>query len=94
MALEPEQYRIPPNEYAPNSRLPVLIYRDVLPLPLSEDRTTAFLESHGWEKRGVGAYPRQTFSPKLPRMLRCVEVDATRVPPYLEHIFTLIQLWN
>ncbi|KIW54354.1 hypothetical protein PV05_06718 [Exophiala xenobiotica] len=64
MALEPEQYRIPPNEYAPNSRLPVLIYRDVLPLPLSEDSTTAFLESHGWEKRGVwGHIPVRHFHP-------------------------------
>lgn len=64
MAPEPEEYRIPQNEYAPNSRLPVLIYRDVLPLPLSEDKTTEFLESHDWEKRGVwGHIPIRHFHP-------------------------------
>lgn len=53
MATTPEQHIIPPNTFAPNSPFPVLIYRDVLPLPLSEEKTAAFLESHDWEKRGV-----------------------------------------
>lgn len=64
VAPDPEQYQIPPNEFAPNSSLPVLIYRDVLPLPLSEDKVTEFLESHDWEKRGVwGHIPRRHFHP-------------------------------
>ncbi|KAH8797960.1 hypothetical protein F5884DRAFT_905795 [Xylogone sp. PMI_703] len=52
-SIIPEQHVIPPNRYALNSSLPVLIYRDVLPLPLSEEKTTIFLEEHDWEKRGV-----------------------------------------
>lgn len=51
--ITPEQYMIPPNKYAPNSRLPILLYRDILPLPLSEEKTTIFLEANDWEKRGV-----------------------------------------
>ncbi|OCT49062.1 cupin domain protein [Cladophialophora carrionii] len=53
MALDPEIHHLQPNAYAPNSDLPVLIYRDVLPLPVNESTATTFLEGHGWERRGV-----------------------------------------
>lgn len=53
MVYEPEKYYLKPNSYAPNSNLPVLIYRDCLPLPLSEEKTTQFLESHHWIKKGT-----------------------------------------
>jgi uncharacterized protein YjlB len=64
MAITPERHIIPPNKFALNSALPVLIYRDALPLPLSEEKTTTFLESHEWEKRGVwGHIPVRHFHP-------------------------------
>jgi uncharacterized protein YjlB len=64
MGSEPETYLVPRNEYALNSRLPVVVYRDVLPLPLSEAKTTEFLESHAWEKRGCwGHIPVRHFHP-------------------------------
>lgn len=64
MGLIPEQHVIPPNKYALNSSFPVLIYRDALPLPLSEEKTTEFLEANEWEKRGVwGHIPVRHFHP-------------------------------
>ncbi|KAJ9307845.1 hypothetical protein DTO217A2_2601 [Paecilomyces variotii] len=64
MGLIPEQHVIPPNKYALNSPFPVLIYRDALPLPLSEEKTTQFLEANEWEKRGVwGHIPVRHFHP-------------------------------
>ncbi|KAL7918494.1 hypothetical protein ACQKWADRAFT_330578 [Trichoderma austrokoningii] len=36
---------------APNSWLPVILYRDVLPQPRNEETTTQFLTACGWEKR-------------------------------------------
>lgn len=51
MAQTVECYFLPPNEDAPNSRLPVLHYRNVLPTPNCEDVTTKFLTSNRWEKR-------------------------------------------
>ncbi|ETI26239.1 hypothetical protein G647_03016 [Cladophialophora carrionii CBS 160.54] len=53
MVYQPETYYLTPNQHCPNHDWPVLIYRDCLPLPLSEEKTTAFLESHAWEKKGV-----------------------------------------
>ncbi|OCT48891.1 hypothetical protein CLCR_05121 [Cladophialophora carrionii] len=53
MVYQPETYYLSPNQHCPNHDWPVLIYRDCLPLPLSEEKTTAFLESHAWEKKGV-----------------------------------------
>jgi hypothetical protein len=44
-------YFLGPTADAPNSRLPVLHYRNVLPLPLSEESVTEFLTQHAWEKR-------------------------------------------
>ncbi|KAH0832725.1 hypothetical protein AYO21_00369 [Fonsecaea monophora] len=53
MGFEPETYYLGPNKHCPNNDMPVLIYRDCLPLPLSEAKTTEFLESHAWEKKGT-----------------------------------------
>ncbi|KAL1964456.1 hypothetical protein VTN77DRAFT_6882 [Rasamsonia byssochlamydoides] len=64
MVFTPEQHFIPPNKHALNSPLPVLIYRDVLPLPLSEEKTTSFLEANEWVKKGVwGHIPVRHFHP-------------------------------
>lgn len=64
MAFTPEQHTIKPNKHAPNSDLPILIYRDVLPLPLSEEKTTTFLEANEWTKKGVwGHIPYRHFHP-------------------------------
>ncbi|KAH7394306.1 hypothetical protein BKA66DRAFT_297052 [Pyrenochaeta sp. MPI-SDFR-AT-0127] len=64
MVHHPEVYLLASNEFAPNSKLPVLIYRNCLPRPFSEDETTAFLESHGWVKKGSwGHIPIRHFHP-------------------------------
>ncbi|KAH8896208.1 hypothetical protein GQ53DRAFT_680844, partial [Thozetella sp. PMI_491] len=46
-------YFLRPALDAPNNRLPILHYRDVLPKPHSEESTTEFLTSNKWEKRGT-----------------------------------------
>ncbi|KAL2209902.1 hypothetical protein CC79DRAFT_1354735 [Sarocladium strictum] len=46
-------YFLPATQDAPNSRLPVLHYQDVLPLPLSEQSAKVFLTQHEWEHRGT-----------------------------------------
>ena len=53
MVYQPEMYFLKPSEYAPNNELPVLVYRDCLPLPLSEEKTKTFLESHAWVRKGT-----------------------------------------
>jgi uncharacterized protein YjlB len=64
MVFHPETHLIPPNKHSPNSIFPVLIYRDVLPLPLSKDKTTSFLEANEWVKQGVwGHIPARHFHP-------------------------------
>lgn len=44
-------YFLTPAADVPNSSLPVLHYRNVLPHPRTEETVTEFLTSHGWEKR-------------------------------------------
>ncbi|KAH8663444.1 hypothetical protein BGZ60DRAFT_411325 [Tricladium varicosporioides] len=51
--IVPEEYYLKPTPYVPNSDLPVLVYRNVLPKPHEEDSTTKFLEGNNWEKRGT-----------------------------------------
>ena len=64
MVVAPEVYHLKPNKYAPNNDIPVLIYRDCLPLPISEEKTTDFLESHAWVKKGTwGHIPVRHFHP-------------------------------
>ncbi|PGH09170.1 hypothetical protein GX51_00924 [Blastomyces parvus] len=59
-----ERFYLQPTKYSPNSVLPVLLYRSVLPSPYSAGTTTEFLEENGWEKRGIfGHYPTPHFHP-------------------------------
>ena len=51
MASHVEHFVLPPTPYVPNNKLPVIVYRDVLPKPHSEESTTAFLEANKWEKK-------------------------------------------
>ncbi|KAJ4855288.1 cupin domain-containing protein [Trichoderma breve] len=53
MSLSVECYLLGPTNDAPNSRLPVIHYRNVLPQPQTEETTTQFLTRTGWEKRGT-----------------------------------------
>ncbi|KAH6962835.1 hypothetical protein DER45DRAFT_551930 [Fusarium avenaceum] len=53
MGSSVECYLLPPTEDAPNSRLPILVYRNVLPYPRTEETATEFLTTHRWEKRGT-----------------------------------------
>ncbi|KAK2473662.1 hypothetical protein H9L39_13622, partial [Fusarium oxysporum f. sp. albedinis] len=44
----PEQYFLPPTEYCPNSKMPVLVYRNVLPSPRTIDSAQTWIEKNGW----------------------------------------------
>ncbi|KAH8592342.1 hypothetical protein B0O99DRAFT_630326 [Bisporella sp. PMI_857] len=64
MGLEPETYYIEPTEYAPNNPMPVLVYRAVLPKPITEENASTFLEANNWEKRGTwGSIEIRHFHP-------------------------------
>ncbi|KAL1960372.1 hypothetical protein VTO42DRAFT_8332 [Malbranchea cinnamomea] len=59
-----EKFYLRPTVHSPNSPLPVLLYRNVLPKPYSEESTSAFLAGKDWEKRGVfGHIPTYHFHP-------------------------------
>lgn len=64
MVWEPEAYYLKQNKHAPNNPYPVLVYRQCLPLPVSDEKATAFLESHAWERRGAwGHIGQRHFHP-------------------------------
>ncbi|KAF7190425.1 hypothetical protein HII31_08139 [Pseudocercospora fuligena] len=50
---QPELYWTKPNTHCPNSTLPVLVYRNVLPSDHSVESTTKAFESNNWIKGGV-----------------------------------------
>ncbi|OHE98471.1 hypothetical protein CORC01_06262 [Colletotrichum orchidophilum] len=52
-SMEVECYLLSPTTDAPNSPLPVIHYRNVLPEPRDEDTVTEFLTRNRWEKRFV-----------------------------------------
>ncbi|EEH38333.2 hypothetical protein PAAG_01254 [Paracoccidioides lutzii Pb01] len=59
-----ERFYLQPTTFSPNSPLPVLVYRNVLPQPHSESATTEFLEGNNWERRGTfGHIPTPHFHP-------------------------------
>ncbi|KAF2123429.1 hypothetical protein P153DRAFT_391522 [Dothidotthia symphoricarpi CBS 119687] len=48
----PEQYTLPKTTNVPNSILPALIYRNVLPASINSELAKQFCENNDWEKRG------------------------------------------
>ncbi|EER23800.1 hypothetical protein D8B26_001949 [Coccidioides posadasii str. Silveira] len=48
-----EKFYLQPTLHSPNSPLPVLLYRGILPHPINEESTSEFLQANGWEKRGT-----------------------------------------
>lgn len=50
---QPEVYWTKPTPHVPNSTLPVLVYRNVLPADLNVDSATKALEVNNWMKGGV-----------------------------------------
>ena len=50
---DPEVYYISPTLYVPNSKLPVLVYRNCLPRPYTSSSTIEFLERHKWKCKGI-----------------------------------------
>ncbi|WEW58158.1 hypothetical protein PRK78_003626 [Emydomyces testavorans] len=50
-ASKVERFYLQPTVYSPNSPLPVLLYRGVLPQPYTEESTSRFLEANDWEKK-------------------------------------------
>ncbi|TVY14834.1 hypothetical protein LARI1_G007602, partial [Lachnellula arida] len=51
MAVHPEIYHLQPTSFVPNNRLPVLIYRNVLPQPHNEQSAQEMLEKNHWTKK-------------------------------------------
>ncbi|KAK1477621.1 hypothetical protein CTAM01_15139 [Colletotrichum tamarilloi] len=63
-SMEVECYLLSSNPDAPNSPLPVIHYRNVLPEPRNEESVTEFLTRNRWEKRGTwGHIPIRHFHP-------------------------------
>lgn len=46
----PEAYILPPTAYVPNNPMPYLVYRNVLPQPITVESAQALIEQHGWGK--------------------------------------------
>ncbi|GAB7353935.1 hypothetical protein MBLNU459_g4541t1 [Dothideomycetes sp. NU459] len=58
----PETYSLTPTLFVPNSVLPVLVYRNVLPLPHDQRSAKQALEKNGWIQGGVFAhYPTHHY---------------------------------
>lgn len=85
MVVEPETYHIKQNKHAPNSFRPILIYRDCLPLPVSESKAKEFLESHAWKQGGSwGHIPKRHFHPNTHECYGMYNVSTERdVKAYL-----------
>lgn len=47
----PEAYYLPPTRYVPNSPLPLLVYRDVLPKPVTVESSQRFIEQQAGIER-------------------------------------------
>lgn len=58
--VQPEAYYLQKGTYVPNNRLPALVYRDVLPRPLSRESTKRLCENNHWERRVSCLASRQT----------------------------------
>ena len=64
MTAEREAHYFPSTAFAPNNILPVLVYRNILPQPITEETTTDFLTKHKWHKLGTwGHIPKPHFHP-------------------------------
>ena len=48
---QPEAYYIAKGELVPNNPLPALVYRNVLPSPVSAEAAQSLCEGNHWEKR-------------------------------------------
>ncbi|RMJ26042.1 hypothetical protein PHISP_03069 [Aspergillus sp. HF37] len=64
---ELETYTLPPTPHVPNSPLPVLVYRNALPAPVTETSTQRFIEGNGWSRQGpvFPAIPKRHFHPNV-----------------------------
>ena len=51
MVKQPEKFFLPAIKNVPNSDLPALVYRNVLPRPFSSEQAKQLCEKNGWEKR-------------------------------------------
>jgi len=56
MNHKPEIFYLETTPFVPNSRLPVLLYRHVLPQPLDISSAQTFLEANQWIKGVSGIY--------------------------------------
>ncbi len=55
----PETYHLPPKPHIPSSPLPVLIYRSVLPFPITAKSTREYIEANRWMQGGsFGTYTK------------------------------------
>lgn len=50
MAAKPETHYFPSTGYAPNNQFPVIVYRGILPRPVTEETATEYLTRNKWHK--------------------------------------------
>lgn len=63
-SMEPEAYTFTSTDFAPNNKLPVLVYRNILKQPVDEQSVTEQLTKHNWRKLGAwGHIPKPHFHP-------------------------------
>jgi uncharacterized protein YjlB len=62
--MEPETHYFAATSFAPNNKLPVLVYRNALHQPVTEDSATSQLTQHHWHKLGTwGHIPKPHYHP-------------------------------
>lgn len=60
--VEPEVYWLPSSSYLPNSRYPVLVYRNVVPTDQGPEAIKAVVEKNKWLARGTwGHIPKMHY---------------------------------
>lgn len=52
---QPEAYYLEKGILVPNNRVPILVYRNVFPVPVDRESARAHCEGNHWEMR-VGSY--------------------------------------
>lgn len=73
-----EVIRLRPNKFAPNNSKPILVYRNALAQPVTEQSAKALLESHGWDHKGTwGHISQRHFHPNTHE---CYGKQITRLP--------------
>ncbi|VUC34752.1 unnamed protein product [Clonostachys rosea] len=83
----PECYYLAPTKHVPNSPLPLLVYRDVLPKPITAESCQEMVEGHGWTRQSKiwGAYYYRHFHPNNHECYAVLSGDVIIHPAGVSH---------